>query len=239
MKLLVSIHDVMPATLDRVERIFDRLDSAGLLPVTLLVVPGTGWRGEHLDRLGAMVARGAELAGHGWRHEVRHVRGIKHRLHSALISRRAAEHLALSRGEILRLMLNNHRWFGRRDLPEPRLYVPPAWAMGPVPRPLLDRLPFERYETMAGVYDSVEGVFYRLPMAGFEADTGFRAVTVHGFNRINLAWARASGRPLRLGIHPDDFELRLADDLEAMLRTGGEPVSYAALGAALCAQNPP
>ncbi|HKL52761.1 MAG TPA: DUF2334 domain-containing protein, partial [Wenzhouxiangellaceae bacterium] len=100
MKLLVSIHDVMPTTLDRVERIFDRLVAARLLPVMLLVVPGAGWRREDLDRLRAMLDAGAQPAGHGWRHEARHVRGLKHILHSALISRRAAEHLALSRKEI-------------------------------------------------------------------------------------------------------------------------------------------
>lgn len=230
MKMLVSIHDVMPVTLDRVEHILARLNDAGLAPVTLLVVPGTGWQREHLDRLRTMVAAGAELAGHGWRHEVRHVRGIKHRLHSALISRRAGEHLALSTREILRLMLINHRWFARHGLPEPGLYVPPAWAMGPVPRRFLDRLPFDQFETLAGVYDRRDQCFHSLPMAGYEADTTFRAVAVRGFNRLNVLWAEASGRPLRLGIHPDDFELKLADDLAAMLRAGGQPVSYSSLG---------
>ena len=235
LRLLVSIHDVMPATLGRVERIFGRLLDAGLSPVTLLVVPGTGWQREHLDRLREMVALGAELAGHGWRHEARQIRGFKHRLHSALISRRAGEHLALSAREILRLMLENRRWFARHELPAPDLYVPPAWAMGPVPRHILDRLPFDRYETLAGVYEVKHQRFYRLPMAGFEADTAFRAVTVRAFNRINRAWAGAADRPLRLGIHPDDFELRLSDDLAVMLKTGGMPLSYTALGCARAA----
>jgi len=229
MRLLVSIHDVMPATLDRVERICARLRGAGLAPVTLLVVPGTGWQGEHLDRLRAMLGAGAEPAGHGWTHAVRHVRGVKHRLHSALISRNAAEHLALSPREILRLMLKNHRWFARNDLPEPGLYVPPAWAMGPIPCRLLDHLPFARYETLTGVYDAGDRVFHRLPMVGFEADTTMRAVTVGAFNRINRAWASAGGRPLRLGIHPGDFELKLADQLAAMLDAGGVPLSYTSL----------
>lgn len=230
MKLLVSIHDVMPTTLDRVERIFDRLVAARLLPVMLLIVPGTGWRAKDLDRLRAMLNAGAQPAGHGWRHEVQHVRGLKHRLHSALISRRAGEHLALSRKEILRLMLRNHRWFAAHRLPQPGLYVPPAWAMGAVPRPLLNRLPFDQFETLAGVYDTRSRRFCRLPLAGFEADTAFRAVTVRSFNRINRGLAQASGRPLRLGIHPDDFELRLAEDLKAVVAAGGECLSYGDLG---------
>lgn len=230
MKLLVSIHDVMPTTLDRVERIFDRLVAARLLPVTLLIVPGTGWREHDLARLRAMLDAGAQPAGHGWRHQARCVRGFKHRLHSALISRHAGEHLALSRRQILRLMLGNHRWFGDHGLSEPGLYVPPAWAMGPVPRRLLDRMPFDRFETLAGVYDARRRRFHRLPLVGFEADTMFRGVTVRGFNRLNRVLARAAGRPLRLGIHPDDFELKLADDLEAMVAAGGECLSYEDLG---------
>jgi predicted deacetylase len=229
MKLLVSIHDVMPETLDRVRRIFDRLIAADLAPVTLLVVPGRDWTPEHLRGLRELVDAGAELAGHGWTHEVRRIRGVKHALHSALISRRAGEHLALTRFGILRLMLRNRRWFEQNDLPAPSLYVPPAWAMGPVPDALLRRLPFEVYETTGGVYDARADRFHRLPMAGFETDTAFRAAVVRPFNALNRAWARSSHKPLRFGIHPDDFELRLADDLEAMIAAGGECLSYRAL----------
>jgi len=229
MKLLVSIHDVMPATLDRCGDILERLRSAGLDPVTLLIVPGTGWTDADLAALRAMVGDGAVLAGHGWRHQVRHVRGLKHRLHSALISRQAGEHLALTRFEILRLMLRNQRWFRRNALPEPALYVPPAWAMGPVPRTLLRRLPFRMFETLAGVYDGKTDRFHSLPMAGFEADTRARATFVRPFNAVNRALGRWSGRPLRLGVHPHDFELELADDLRHWLRRGGQGLDYSAL----------
>ncbi|MDT8448925.1 MAG: polysaccharide deacetylase family protein [Wenzhouxiangellaceae bacterium] len=232
MKLLVSIHDVTPATLDRVGVIFDRLRRAGLLPVTLLVVPGARWDEAGLARLRELFAAGAVPAGHGWHHRARCIRGIRHRLHAALISRNAAEHLALSRRGILRLMERNHRWFSDHDLPVPSLYVPPAWAMGPVPRRFLDRLPFARYETLAGVYDAPSKRFVRLPMAGFEADTAPRAAFVRPFNALNRALARVSGRPLRLGIHPDDFDLRLAGDLERALAAGGEALDYSVLGAA-------
>lgn len=232
MRLLVSIHDVMPDRIDRARLIFDRLCNAGLAPVTVLVVPGRDWDADALEGLRGLVADGAVLAGHGWVHEIRGIRGPGHWLHSALISRRAGEHLALSRPEILRLMLRNHRWFKRHELPAPTLYVPPAWAMGPISRGALDRLPFDQFETLAGVYDSRHRRLFRLPMAGFEADTALRATSVRAFNAINRAWAQRSGRPLRLGIHPDDFELKLADELAAMLADGGESVRYASLGEA-------
>jgi hypothetical protein len=227
MRLLVSIHDVMPATLARVEAIFARLEEAGLTPVTLLVVPGTGWAPDTLARLRTLLARGGEPAGHGWCHAARSVRGLRHRLHSALISRNAAEHLALTRDEILHLMQTNHAWFAEHELPSPRLYVPPAWAMGPVTRRDLDRLPFKRYETLAGVYESETQRFRSLPLAGFEADTRFRAVSVGLSNALNRLAARLTERPLRLGLHPDDFELELAEDLTRMLAAGGEAIDYA------------
>jgi len=107
--------------------------------------------------------------------------------------------------------------------------VPPAWAMGPVPRELLDRLPFRQYETLAGVYDSTDRLFHRLPLVGFEADNVFRAVTVGALNRLNRAWARAGRRPLRLGIHPHDLELKLAEDLGRMIEAGGRPLGYDSL----------
>ncbi|MCA1779518.1 MAG: polysaccharide deacetylase family protein [Xanthomonadaceae bacterium] len=229
MNLLVSIHDVMPTTLAKSRRIFERLNAAGLSPVTLLVVPGKDWRCCDLDQLRAMVDAGAQLAGHGWTHQAGQLRGLRHRLHSALISRRAGEHLALSRREILKLMLRNHRWFAKNGLPEPGLYVPPAWAMGPVSRELLDRLPFRQYETLAGVYHSTCRRFDYLPVVGFEADTAFRAVAVGALNRLNRIGARVGQRPLRLAIHPDDFELKLADDLVQMIEVGGRALGYGAL----------
>jgi predicted deacetylase len=228
-RLLVSIHDVMPDTLSRTEMIFEQLVRAGLTPVTLLVVPGAGWRDADIDRLQKLVDQGAELAGHGWTHRVRHVRVLKHSLHSRLISRNAAEHLALTRCGILRLLLRNHAWFEQHGLQSPQLYVPPAWAMGNIPSSLLSRLPFEQYETLAGVYSVRRQRLLRLPMAGFETDTWFRAASVAGLNHLNRWWSRLSHRPVRLGIHPYDFDLKLANSLHQWLTDGGEALAYSAL----------
>lgn len=230
MRLLVSIHDVMPSTLAATREIFDRLVDAGLAPVTLLVCPGTGWTPAALAELRALFERGALPAGHGWRHEVRAIRGLKHRLHSLLLSRRAAEHLALDTGEIVELIEANHGWFGDHDLPVPELYVPPAWAMGKVPRATLAGLPFRYYETLSGVLDSASDRFHRLPMAGFEADTALRAAFVGPFNALNAVWARLADRPLRLGIHPQDFDLKLAGQLQVWVERGGVPMTYSSLG---------
>ena len=224
-QLLVSVHDVMPRTLDNTEQIVRRLRDAGMTTVTLLVVPDTGWDREALLRLTALVSEGAEIAGHGWCHSVDRIRGIRHRLHSLLISRDVAEHLALTRSEAVELMRRCHAWFGEHGLPAPDLYVPPAWAMGNVTNAELDSLPFSQFETMNGVYDNQQKRFRRYAMIGFEADTAFRAFACRAWNRLNLM-AAGTSKPIRVAIHPQDFDLRLGHDLRALFDQGGMALSY-------------
>lgn len=210
--VLVSVHDVMPQTLDRVARILGTLEAAGIGGVSLLVVPGAGWTADTLDRLHGMLARGHRLAGHGWHHRCPRIRGLRHRLHSALISRDVAEHLALDAAGIEALIRRCGEWFPRHGLPQPHTYVPPAWAMGGIPRARLYGLGFRYFETLTGVFDAGAGRFRRLPLAGFEADTRLRALTLRALNRVCASLASAD-RPLRLAIHPRDPELLLARDL--------------------------
>ncbi len=214
--VLFSVHDVMPHTLDRVSGILAGLEAAGAGSASLLVVPGTGWTGETLDRLHGFLARGHTLAGHGWYHRCSRIRGLKHRLHSALISRDVAEHLALDAAGIEALIRRCGEWFPRHGLPQPDTYVPPAWAMGAIPAERLYGLGFRYFEALTGVFDAGTGRFRRLPLAGFEADTSLRALTLRALNRLALAMA-GPGRPLRLAIHPRDPELLLAGDLERLV----------------------
>ena len=224
-RLLVSVHDVMPRTLDDTEQIVSHLQDAGMTKVTLLVVPDTGWSAPTLRRLEQLVASGAELAGHGWRHKVEHIRGLRHRLHSLFISRDVAEHLALTTSEAIELMQRCHAWFEEHGLPAPDLYVPPAWAMGNVTHAELDNLPYQQFETMNGVYDNQQRRFRRSAMIGFEADTALRAFICRTWNRVNLLIAGTS-KPVRVAIHPRDFELRLSADLRRLIDHGGTALSY-------------
>jgi predicted deacetylase len=229
-RYLVSIHDVMPETLVAVLDLFERLERHGLLPVTLLVVPGRAWREDDIERLRALLDRGAELAGHGWVHEVDRVCGLRHRLHSQLISKNVAEHLALSPEGRIDLMQRCHRWFVDQGLPAPDLYVPPAWAMGPLPRSELQSLPFKQFETLAGVYTTRQRRFHRLPLLGFEVETAWQRWFVGSSNAINAWIGQRFDRPLRLGIHPQDLTLPLSGQLEQLISRGGEALSYRCLG---------
>ncbi len=230
-QLLVSIHDVMPATLEQTETILDELRRNSIDKVTLLVVPDTGWDAPGLAKLRSFVDAGAELAGHGWRHKVEAIRSLKHRLHSLALSRDVAEHLALDAPGIAALIRRCYEWFEVNGLPRPGLYVPPAWALGPIPREMLDELPFARYETFAGTYCCQSGRFFPSAMVGFEADTLLRSIVVRSWNALNLLLA-GQHRPVRLGIHPGDMELRLAGSLRRLLRQGGITYYYRELPSA-------
>ncbi len=73
------------------------------------------------------------------------------------------------------------------------------------------------------MHDRASRTFTRLPLLGFEADTASRAHAVRASNALALTLARRVG-VARLAIHPNDFELRLAADLERLLGAGHRAV---------------
>lgn len=230
LKTLISVHDLMPETLPAVERILGRLERHHLAPVTLLVVPGRGWGPRHIKTLRALERSGYRLAGHGWQHRAERFGGLYHRLHGLFLSRRVAEHLALDEDGIVALIQGCHQWFGEHGLAPPDLYVPPAWAMGPISYARLrSDCPFPLYERFDGVIDSAAGHLQPLPLLGYEADNALRAPVLRLWNRWNLRRARRQRLPLRIGIHPRDLELKLADELEHALAQPSEPIDYCSL----------
>jgi len=226
---LFSIHDVMPSTLAAVEQIAGCLHEQGIRKLTLLVVPDTGWDDRSLERLAALEQSGADLAGHGWQHRIQRIRNARHWLHSTFISRNVAEHLALDRKGVVALMQDCADWFAARGMRTPTLYVPPAWAMGDAKREDLDALPYACYETLYGLYDASSQRFQRLPMVGFEADTGGRALACRLWNGVNLLPGQSA---VRFSIHPGDFELRLAGHLRTLLEREWQPLYYGEMLAA-------
>lgn len=223
---LISVHDVMPETLDDVDELLAGC-LAALPPerVVLLVVPGRRWQAYDIDRLRRWQNCGYELAGHGWQHCVKRVSTLYHRLHRLLVSRDAAEHLSLGESEVRGLVAANAEWFECNRLAPPDLYVPPAWAMGRLSPRLRERLPFRYYESTAGISDDRLGVFTLLPLAGFEADCRWRALFLNVWNRLNRLIA-SPRRPLRIAIHPGDHRHLLHGMMNRWLSHGISPINY-------------
>lgn len=224
MRAIWSIHDVSPSTINAATVIAERLTAAGIGPFCVLVVAAGEWPQSALAQLRAWSTEGQVLAAHGWTHHAPKPRGLYHRLHSVLLSRDSAEHLGRSKTEIREIVTNGRAWFVANNLPMPTFYVPPAWAMGALPLSEMSRLGFERVETLTGIWDAKKRRTRRLPLAGFEADTRVRAISLRLLNTVNLGLARLSGRPLRIGIHPNDGRLLLADDLERWIGAAPEAV---------------
>lgn len=222
MKALVSIHDVMPATMDQVIRIVETVPVSIRNNLQLMVVPGLDWQEEQIQQLREWQHQGLILVGHGWEHRARNISTLRHRLHAWLISRDVAEHLSLSPDEELALMQRNDRWFRDNGLENGNWYTPPAWAFGRLPRARRAESGYRYFESTFGVYDATRNRFHWLPMLGYEADTGFRCVSVRLWNAINRFAARR--RIIRLVIHPQDFDLPLAADLRSDLARVTMPV---------------
>ena len=227
---LISVHDLMPATMPAVRRILTLLEQAGREPVTLLVVPGSGWARHDIRELKALQRSGYRLAGHGWLHRVQCFGGLYHRLHGLLLSRRVAEHLTLDADGIVALIDRCYAWFGDQGLDVPILYVPPAWAMGSITTErLASACPFSLYETFNGVFDARNRRRQRVPMLGYEADQTFRVPVLRAWNALNRRLGRRV-RLLRIGIHPNDGELGLREDLIGDLKRYDHAIDYAGLG---------
>jgi hypothetical protein len=207
-------------------------------PVTLLVVPGHAWTPGQIEHLRDWAQSGHPLAAHAWHHRTV-PRRLYHRLHAALISRNVAEHLDLDAAAILELLHRSKDWFGAYDLPPPRLYVPPAWALGPLRRQELAQVPFKQLETTrglihldrAGEMQARQVRFQKLPLTGYEADTRLRAAFLLAWNVAQAALATRNGCPLRISIHPNDLALRLTDQLDAQIRAVDHFVDYATIAA--------
>lgn len=230
MQAFVTIHDLMPHTMERVEGILDWLKDCQVPPVTLLVVPGRPWAKQQIVRLRELAGLGHPLAAHGWCHQTQ-PRRLYHRLHAALISRKVAEHLDLDSSGIRSLMQRSHQWFAANQLPLPDFYVPPAWALGPIDAADLAELPYRWIETTRGlIHLQAESghpgaCFQHLPLTGYEADTFFRSCFLRLWNCAQARKAREMRLPLRISIHPDDLNLRIADQLAEQIAASSEFIS--------------
>ena len=224
-RAFVTLHDVTPRTLHDCLDTLRALRGLGVDPVTLLVVPGTGWTEQRLDTLRRLAAEGCRLAGHGWSHAAPPPATLYHRVHGLVISRDEAEHLSRPGSELRGLVARCAGWFDQVGLGTPPFYVPPAWALGRLSRADLAALPFRYYETLTGIRDSEARRFRALPLVGYLADTRRRAWALRTLNAMNRAAATALRRPLRVSVHPSDLRLHLADDLLRLLERDWRYVS--------------
>jgi predicted deacetylase len=133
--LCVSIHDVAPATWPDCLRLVQAIRAVADIPLTWLVVPHYHFRPEQspaMDAcLDASVARGDELALHGYSHLDTEAAsgGLRQRFLRNVYTRREGEFAALAELEAARRLELGLEWFAARGW-TPTGFVPPAWLLG-------------------------------------------------------------------------------------------------------------
>jgi predicted deacetylase len=133
--LCVSIHDVAPATWTDCLRLVQAIRAVADIPLTWLVVPHYHFRPEQSTQmeagLDAAVARGDELALHGYSHLDTEANSgnLRSRFLRSVYTRREGEFAALSEAEARRRLELGLAWFAERGW-TPSGFVPPAWLLG-------------------------------------------------------------------------------------------------------------
>lgn len=241
--LVVSIHDVAPATAAETRGWL--ADLAGLgVPAVLLVVPGP-WRGPGLaeePEFGAELRRAAEagheLALHGWSHTAQPGGGRSRRWSGQIAARGAGEFWALDESEArarIDLGLGTLRAAGI----EPQGFVPPGYLASPGTWTALAASGLRYWTSHFAVHDlraevrrTVVALSHRPAMGARGRPFGERS----GEYLISRSpqWFTHRGRPLRLALHPDDLRRPGLRDttlraIERALALGARAVTYAQL----------
>ncbi|MEO7168016.1 MAG: polysaccharide deacetylase family protein [Chthoniobacterales bacterium] len=210
--LVVSIHDVAPATRSRVEKILAQLLEHEVSACSLLVVPDYHHQGRSLadpgfrEWLHELEGRGHEIVIHGFFHQ--RVRRSEESTGAKLITRfytaDEGEFFDLGYDEALRLISEAQNDFATHGF-HPQGFIAPAWLLGEeAARAALDA-GLTYTTTLRTVRDFVAGRTIASQSLVYSVRSGWRRT-------MSLAWNRSLSRRLapnpllRLGIHPPDLD---------------------------------
>jgi uncharacterized protein len=236
-RLVVSVHDVSPATASESRRWVDDLDERGV-PASLLVVPGP-WRERTLAQdpefatwLRACVARGHELCLHGWDHTAPSGPAPGRAVVGNLVARGCAEFWYLDEDEAARRAQQGLDVFAASGLTTTG-FTPPGWLASAAARRGLRRVGLRYVTSHGSVTDLQTGRRLRaLVICHRPHSRGERmgAALMSRGPRVLLG----PGRTLRIALHPDDLlrpGLREAAlrGIEVALGTGAVPLTYESL----------
>ena len=206
--LLVSVHDIAPASADATERWLADLDARGI-PATLLVIPGP-WRGPRLSqnpdlvaRLHEAASRGHELALHGWAHQAGSDGAPWRRATARVLARGAAEFAALDAADATARLSAGLAELAALDI-EPVGFHPPGWLASPGAYQALRRVGLRYSSSHLFVHDLITGRRHTLPALSHRPGGTGEAFAAGLMRRSAAAMARR-GRSFRVALHPDDL----------------------------------
>lgn len=232
--IVVSVHDVAPATRQACERWVDELEQIGV-PASMLVVPGPWkepvmsddrWFGSWLRACGG---RDHEIAQHGWTHAATGRGSRRRRAVGRIVARGCAEFWTLDEDEAARrLELGRARL--RSVGVEPAGFVPPGWLASAAALRSLRALGYRYTTSHLAVVDLETGDRHRAVALSHRAGGSLERPGSALMARTARALA-GQGRPVRIALHPDDVgRPRLRSTalaaIEAALAAGATPMTY-------------
>lgn len=233
-RLVVSVHDVSPATATQSCRWVDELDERGV-PASLLVIPGP-WRGRTLAAapefagwLQACRRRGHEICLHGWDHGAAAGAPLRRALVGQLVARGCSEFWSLEEDEAAARARRGLDLLAGLGL-DACGFTPPGWLASASAIQGLRRAGLRYVATHRSVSDLRSGYRLRAPVIchrpGGRGERVGAALMAHAPGRFVR-----SGRTLRVALHPDDLGrpgLREAalEGIEAALTAGAVPLTY-------------
>jgi predicted deacetylase len=213
-RLCIAMHDVAPATWPQCARLIELVDALGAPPLTLLVVPD--WHGsgridaapEFLRAIDKRVARGDEVALHGYRHRDD---APPPRSPAAWIRRRL---LTAGEGEFSELGAEDAQGRIRQGLDLLRRqgwkidgFVPPAWLASTGTQRALQRTGLRWTSTHTALISLKGDGPHRItaPCLTASPRSAWRRAASRAFLRGGLRYT-ANSPVVRVGLHPADAE---------------------------------
>jgi uncharacterized protein len=233
--LVVSIHDVAPATAEETRQWCRDVDSLGI-PTSLLVIPGP-WRGSSLadepsygDVLRERVAAGDDLVLHGWVHRAGPEGSRLRRTVCQAVARGAAEFGALDEAQATERLEAGRAVLAGLGLTVDG-FTPPGWLASRAADRALARAGFRYTTSHFGLHDLRTGRLRRgfalshRPGGGMTERLGAATVS------YGARWGAKRGGLVRIALHPDDRHRPGLRDttmraIESALAAGARATTY-------------
>jgi len=225
--LIVSLHDVAPATQPAAQAIVAELSRHRIPVCSLLVVPNYHHRGSFAeDRvfvrwLQDLEAQGHEIVIHGYFHDrpQRSGENLPEKFFTRLYTNGEGEFYDLDYDEAFRRITQAREEFVRAGL-TPRGFIAPAWLLGSAAEQAATDAEMEYTTRLTEVRDLRSGDNFRARTLVYSVRSGWRRAASLAWNSM-LARQLAGASLARVSIHPPDREhpeiwkqiLRLTDRL--------------------------
>ena len=209
--LVVSIHDVAPATQPIVDKIISELTAKGVRHCSLLVVPDYHHQGASMkDRqfvswLRNLAAAGNEIVVHGFFHE-RPTKGRESFLEkfvTQVYTQGEGEFYDLGYDEAFRRITTARDEFQAAGL-KPRGFVAPAWLLSSQAERAARDAEMEYTTRLRTVHDLRSGEMFSARSLVYSVRNSWRRTVSLAWNAI-LSRALENKPLLRLSLHPPDF----------------------------------